>query len=237
MGQKVNPLAFRLGSFYKWKSRWFADPKNYKQNMLEDLKLREFIKEKLQSAGVTRVVIERSVKKIKIKVHVSRPGVVIGRGGANIEKLKKETEQLLKINPKDKNAPKLEFDDIVEVKNPDASAVLIVERIKDQLIKRYPHRRAVSSALEKATQAGAKGIKIVLSGRIGGAEISRTEKYSKGSVPTQTLRANIDYHQSPALTKSGYVGIKVWVYTGLSIDNSRKTRSVSQQETNKSSNQ
>lgn len=214
MGQKVHPYGFRLGYLYTWNSRWYADPKNYKHNMLEDMKVREFLFEKLQSAGITKVEISRSVKKISIKIFVSRPGVVIGRGGSNLEVLKAELSKLLKINPKDPKAPKVELDDIVEVKQPDASAQLIVERIKDQLAKRYPHRRAVAMAMDKAMAAGAKGIKIVLSGRIGGAEIGRTEKYTKGSVPTQTLRADIDYAQSPAYTKSGYVGVKVWIYKG-----------------------
>lgn len=219
MGQKVNPTSFRIGPVYTWKSRWYADPKTYKHHMLEDLKVREYLMDKLKSAGVTQVEIERSVKKIKIRIFVSRPGVVIGRGGSNIEQLKLSVIKLLKINPKDPQAPKLEFEDIIEVKKPDLSAVLIIDRLKDQLIKRYPHRRAINQALEKAMAAGAKGVKIVLSGRIAGAEISRTEKYVHGSVPTQTIRADIDYAQSPALTKSGYVGIKVWVYKGEAILN------------------
>ena len=140
--------------------------------------------------------------------------MVIGRGGANLEILKKQTSRLLKIRPKDPNSPKLELDEIVEVKNPDLSAPLILDRLKDQLVKRYPHRRAVSMAMSKAMNVGAKGIKIVLSGRIAGAEISRTEKYGLGTVPTQTLRADIDYAEGPAATKSGYVGIKVWVHKG-----------------------
>jgi len=214
MGQKVNPTGFRLGNFIPWKSRWFASPKTYQASVLEDLKIRDFLTEKLKPSGVTQVEIERSVKKINIRIHVSRPGIVIGRGGANLEELKSSILALLKINPKDPSAPKLELDDIVEVKNPDLSAILIVERLKDQLIKRYPHRRAVAQALDRTISAGAKGVKIVLAGRIGGAEIGRTEKYVKGTVPTQTLRANIDYAESPALTKSGYVGIKVWVHRG-----------------------
>lgn len=214
MGQKVNPHSFRLGSLYTWQSRWYASPKNYQKNALEDIKLREFLTKKLQPAGVTKIEIERSVKKIKIKIHVSRPGVVIGRGGANLEILKKQTSRLLNIRPKDPNSPKLELDEIVEVKNPDLSAPLILDRLKDQLVKRYPHRRAVAMAMSKAMNVGAKGIKIVLSGRIAGAEISRTEKYGQGTVPTQTLRADIDYAQGPASTKSGYVGIKVWVHKG-----------------------
>lgn len=219
MGQKVNPHGFRIGNLFTWNSRWYAGPKNYRQHLLEDVKVREFLIEKLKSAGVTKVEIERSVKKITIRIHVSRPGVVIGRGGSNLEQLKKDVTKLLRINSKDPNSPKLELDEIVEVKNPDTSAKLIIDRLKDQLIKRYPHRRAVAMAQDRAMNAGAKGIKIVLSGRIGGAEISRTEKYTSGSVPTQTLRANIDYSQSPALTKSGYVGIKVWVYKGEGATN------------------
>ncbi len=214
MGQKVNPHGFRLGSFYTWKSRWYADPKSYQANALEDVKLRRFLEERLRSAGITQVQIERSVKKIGIRIHVSRPGVVIGRGGSNLEQLKKDIQKLLHINPRDAHAPKIDLDEIIEVKNPETSAILVVERLKDQLSKRYPHRRAVSMALDRAMQSGAKGIKIVLSGRIAGAEIGRTETYTKGTVPTQTLRADIDYAQSPALTKSGYVGIKVWVYKG-----------------------
>ena len=217
MGQKVHPHGYRLGYLFDWNSRWYADPKTYKFNMLEDIKLREYLFEKLKPAGVTKVEISRSAKKISIKIHVSRPGVVIGRGGSNLEQLKKDISKLLKINTKDPKASKIELDDIIEVKQPDAAAKLIVERLKDQLSKRYPHRRAVSMALDKAITSGAKGIKIVLSGRISGAEIGRTEKYSKGSVPTQTLRAYIDYAQSPAHTKSGFVGIKVWVYKGEKV--------------------
>lgn len=214
MGQKVNPTGFRIGNLFTWSSRWYADPKNYKTAMLEDIKLREFLMAKLKPAGITLVEIERSAKKIKVKIHVSRPGVVIGRGGANLEQLKKDAIKLLDLNPKDPNSPNLEIDDIMEVKKPDTSAQLILDRLQDQLSKRYPHRRAVSMALDRAMNAGAKGIKIVLSGRISGAEIGRTEKYVKGTVPTQTLRANIDYAQAPSLTKSGYVGIKVWVHKG-----------------------
>jgi small subunit ribosomal protein S3 len=214
MGHKVNPHVYRLGFLYTWKSRWFAEKRDYQHHILEDLKLRTFLFEQLRSAGVTDVQIERSVKKIKIRIFVSRPGVVIGRGGSNLEQLKTKIQGILNINPKDAQAPKLEIDEIIEVKNPDISAVLIIERLKDQLIKRYPHRRAANMAMDKAMAAGAKGIKIVLAGRIGGAEIGRHEKYVHGSVPTQTLRADIDYAESPALTKSGYVGIKVWVYKG-----------------------
>jgi small subunit ribosomal protein S3 len=213
MGQKVNPFGFRLGPLYTWKSRWFTGSADYKDQVLEDHTLRVFFRERLRLAGLTEVDIERSINTIKITLHVSRPGVVIGRGGANLEQLKKDVVKLLTSKKYDPKTKKIELK-VEEIKNPDIEAKLILSRLQDQLTKRYPHRRAVSQALEKATASGAKGIKIVLSGRIGGAEIGRTEKYSTGTIPTQTLRADIDYAESPALTRSGYVGIKVYVYKG-----------------------
>lgn len=214
MGQKVNPFGFRLGNQYTWKSRWFAEKYEYTKQVLEDVKLRRFLNNQLKLAGLTKIEIERSINEIRIIFHVSRPGVVIGRGGTALELLKKEVMKLLKINPNDPKSMKVVIDDIVEVKNPDLHAKLVAQRIADQLEKRYPHRRAVSQAIDRVMNSGAKGVKIVLAGRIAGAEISRTEKYTKGSVPTQTLRADINYAQYPALTKSGYVGIKVWIYRG-----------------------
>jgi len=213
MGQKVHPTGFRIGSTFDWKSRWFGTSKDYSDKVLEDYKLRSFLNKKLLSAGVTQIEIERSLKAIKVTLFVSRPGVVIGKGGSNLEVIKKEIERILNVSKVKKDKVKIELR-VEEVKKPDLSAKLVAERIVGQLIKRYPHRRAVNQALEKATQAGAKGIKIQLSGRINGAEIGRTEKYFQGSVPTQTLRANIDYYQVPAKTRSGYVGIKVWIYKG-----------------------
>jgi len=213
MGQKVHPFGFRLGPLYNWKSRWFAANSNqYRTQTLEDHGLREFLHEKLKTAGLTEVVIERSINTITIVLHVSRPGVVIGRGGANLEQLKKDVLQKLKIKP-DSKSSKVELK-VEEEKNPDIQASLIIGRLIDQLEHRYPHRRAVNQAMEKAIAAGAKGIKIILSGRINGAEIGRTEKYTHGTVPTQTLRADIDYAEKPALTKSGFVGIKVYVFKG-----------------------
>lgn len=213
MGQKVHPFGFRLGPLYNWKSRWFVgNGEQYKIQALQDHELREFLREKLKTAGLTDVIVERSINTITIILHVSRPGVVIGRGGANLEQLKKEVLAKLKIKP-DAKSTKVELK-VEEEKNPDIQASLIISRLIDQLEHRYPHRRAVSQALEKAIAAGAKGIKIILSGRINGAEIGRTEKYTNGTVPTQTLRADIDYAERPALTKSGFVGIKVYVYKG-----------------------
>lgn len=221
MGQKIHPTGFRMGSTFTWKSTWFANAKDYSVRVLEDKQIRDFFQKELENAGLDRVEIERSINVIKIKLHVARPGVVIGRGGANLEELKKKLASMLKINPRDPKGVKVSIDEIVEVKNPDLSARFVVARITDQLIKRYPHRRAVSQALERVMQAGAKGVKIQLSGRVGGAEIGRREKYSQGTVPTQTIRANIDFYESPAHTKSGTVGIKVWINRGLITEESQ----------------
>lgn len=212
MGQKINPLGFRLGILYKASSTWFAGKRDYQRFVLQDIKLKEFVKKRLALAGIVSVEIERSINTIHIVISAARPGVIIGRGGANIEVLKKELESYLKSI----GAPlSVKFQlDVKEVKNPDLSAKLVGERIADQLIKRYPHRRAIAQAQERVMAAGAKGVKFQLSGRIGGAEIARREKYPFGSIPTQTLRSDIDYAEVPALTRSGYVGIKVWIYKG-----------------------
>ena len=215
MGQKVNPLLFRLGILYKSSSRWFATKGEYRELVLQDLKLKKFIETRLHLAGIVSVEIERSINTMRIIISASRPGVVIGRGGANLEILKKEIETYLKTIGA---SAALKFQlDVHEVKNPDLSAKLVGERIAEQLIKRYPQRRAVAQAQERVMAAGAKGIKIQLSGRINGAEISRSEKYSVGNVPTQTLRSDIDYAIVPALTRSGYIGIKIWIYKGEAV--------------------
>lgn len=215
MGHKVHPFGFRLGPLYTWKSKWFANGADYQAQVLEDHQLRMFLKDRLKQAGLTMTEIERSINTIKITLYVSRPGVVIGKGGTHLEEVQKEVMRLLKINPNDPKGRKVRIK-VEEVKNPDIQAELILLRLRDQMEKRYPHRRAVAQAMEKAMASGAKGIKIILAGRIGGAEIGRTEKYTTGTVPTQTLRAEIDYAAEPALTKSGYVGIKVYVYKGES---------------------
>jgi len=168
---------------------------------------------KLKNAGIIKVDIERSIKKIKIYVYVSRPGVVIGKGGSGMEVLKREIMDKLNIKENDPKAIKLDIK-VEEIKNPNAHAHSIAQRLADQLVSRYPHRRAITQAMDNAMDAGVKGVKIQLAGRIGGAEIARTEKYHRGTVPTQTIRADIDYTDMPALTKSGYVGIKVWVNNG-----------------------
>lgn len=211
MGQKAHPYGLRLGSYRTWTSLWFAGGDEYKRLLHEDLRLRKILKNKLKAAGVVKIVIERSINTITVILHVSRPGVVIGRGGSGYEELKKIIYKELKINPNDPKAMKVDLK-IEEVKNPDLSAELVAQRIVDQLEKRYPHRRAVSQALDRVMEAGASGVKVVLGGRIAGAEISRKEKYPRGRLPTQTLRADIDYAEVPALTRSGYIGVKVWIY-------------------------
>jgi len=218
MGQKVNPILFRIGNIYSWKSRWFANKHNYADKVIEDHNLRKYLQQKLESAGLDEIVIERSLSTIKIILRVSRPGVVIGRGGANLEEVKQGVEKILGEIDKDESRKTRVTIKVEELQHPELSAKLVAERLISQLIGRYPHRRAVNQALEKVMSAGAKGVKIQLSGRIGGAEIGRTEKYFKGSVPTQTLRAIVDYYEQPAKTRSGYVGIKVWIYKGEQIE-------------------
>jgi small subunit ribosomal protein S3 len=211
MGQKINPVGLRTGTFVPWKSRWFSD-KLFKDYLVEDIKIRKALMEKLKLAGIVSVEVERLPKSMVIIMTVSRPGVVIGRGGTGIEDVKKYVLEIInkvrKVKVKD-----LKIDlRVNEVKNPELSAHLVAGRIASELERRMPHRRVVTKAMERVMASGAKGIKIVLGGRIGGAEISRVEKFQEGSVPTQTLRETIDYAQVPALLKRGYVGIKVWIH-------------------------
>jgi len=212
MGKKVHPTIFRTGIIFPTKSVWFATPKNYAKYVLEDNKIRRFLEEKLKLAGITNVEIKRSINTVDIFIYVSRPGVVIGRGGSSLEALKKDVEKLLGIH-KTKNAVKVNLHPM-EIKIPDLSSAIIADRLVNQLAHRYPFRRAANQAIEKVMAAGAKGVKITFAGRIDGAEIARQETFKQGRVPTQTLRANIDYVSIPALTRSGYVGVKVWIYTG-----------------------
>jgi small subunit ribosomal protein S3 len=211
MSQKVNPVGFRTGHFIPWKSMWFEGGKNYKNLLLEDIKIREFLMERLKVAGVDRVEIARLTKSMVITVTVSRPGVVIGRGGSGIEELKRQVVGIIKkVRGKLPTDQKIDLQ-VREIKNPEISAQLVAVRIAGELERRLPHRRVLTKNMERVMSSGAKGIKIVLSGRIGGADIARNEKYHTGPVPTQTLRGNIDYAQVPALLKRGYVGIKVWI--------------------------
>ena len=212
MGQKVNPVGFRTGTFLPWKSRWFADGNEYKTYLFEDIKIRKAVMNKLRLAGVTNVEIERLPKSMVITMTVSRPGVVIGRGGTGLEELKKFILDVISQGSSTK-VKDLKIDlRVNEVKNPELSAYLVASRIVSELERRLPHRRVISKAMERVWQSGALGVKVILSGRIGGAEISRTEKYHDGSIPAQTMRENIDYAQIPALLKRGYVGVKVYIH-------------------------
>jgi len=210
MGNKVNPISFRIGGLYTWSSNWYANRRDFKKVLLEDVALRRFLMNKLKLAGIIGVKIERSINKIKIIPQVTRPGIVIGRGGSGLEELKKALAKMVSVPDPEKN---LEISP-EEVKNPDLSAMFVAQKIAEQIVKRMPHRYVVKKAIERTMSAGAKGIKIILAGRIAGAEIARRETFSQGKVPLQTLRARIDYAEVPALTRSGYVGVKVWVYQG-----------------------
>lgn len=213
MGQKVHPTGFRLGNTFSWKSRWFANKHSYQSKVLEDFRIRRMLSKSLSNAGLVRIDIERSLTSLRLVLLVSRPGVVIGKGGENLKLIHKQVEDLINKDRAKKDKVKIDIK-VEEVKKPDLAAKLVAERIVEQLSKRYPHRRAVNQAIERVMAAGAEGVKIQLSGRIGGSEIGRQEKYAEGKVPTQTLRANIDYYQTPAHTRSGYVGVKVWIYKG-----------------------
>lgn len=210
MGKKVNPISFRIGNLYTWSSQWYAEKKDFKKILLEDIALRKFLMDKLRLAGIVGVKIERSINKIRIVPQVTRPGVVIGRGGSGLEELKKMLSKMVSIPEPEKN---LEISP-EEVKNPDLSAMFVAQRIAEQIAKRMPHRYVVKKTLERSRSAGAQGIKIILSGRIGGAEIARRETFSEGKIPLQTLRARIDFAEVPAFTRSGCVGVKVWIYQG-----------------------
>lgn len=212
MGQKINPVGMRVGEFLPWKSRWFSEKAFFKDYLVEDIKIRKALMEKLKLAGIVSVEIERLPKSMVITMTVSRPGVVIGRGGAGIEDVKRFVLEIIR-DVRKKNIDDLKIDlKVNEVKNPELSAHLVASRIVAELERRMPHRRVITKTMERVMASGAKGIKVVLGGRIGGAEISRVEKFQEGSVPSQTLRENIDYAQMPALLKRGYVGIKVWIH-------------------------
>ncbi len=212
MGQKVNPTGFRIGHFKPWKSRWFSDNADFKEYLIEDIQIRKALMNKLRMAGVTSVEIERLSKSIVIIITVSRPGVVIGRGGSGLEDLKKHILEIIS-KVREEKVDNLQIDlRVNEVKEPELAAQIVASRIASDLERRMPHRRVVNRAMDRIMQAGAHGVKIILSGRIGGAEISRVEKFHRGSVPTQTLRENIDYAQVPALLKRGYVGVKVFIH-------------------------
>ncbi len=211
MGQKVNPHGFRLATTNdapSWISSWFAKKGNYATLVLQDKKIRDYLEKRLVSAGVVSIKIERFNKKMKITIVVSRPGLVIGRGGKELESIRKELSKFIpKVNGK---LHPVDFQ-VEEFKSVDLSAKLVAEKIALQIAKRMPYRRVVLGSMEKCMSAGAKGVKVIISGRINGAEISRTEKFAQGKVPLSTIKARIDYHECPSATRSGYVGVKVYL--------------------------
>ena len=206
MGQKVNPHGFRVGVIKDWSSKWYADKKNFADNLVEDYKIREFLKNKLYTAGISKIEIERAAKRVKINIHTAKPGMVIGRGGSGIEVIKQDMKNLVA----DKNV----LINIVEVKFAENNAQLMAESIASQLEKRISFRRAMKQTIQRAMRTGVKGVKTACAGRLGGAEIARTEHYHEGTIPCQTLRADIDYGFAEANTVYGKIGVKVWVYRG-----------------------
>ncbi|EIZ80866.1 30S ribosomal protein S3 [Novosphingobium sp. Rr 2-17] len=205
MGHKSNPIGLRLQINRTWDSRWYAEGRDYRQLLEEDLKLRKFIFETMPQAAISKVVVERPAKLCRISIYAARPGVIIGKKGADIEKLRKQlaamTSSEVKLN-------------IVEIRKPEIDAKLVAQGIADQLIRRVAFRRAMKRAMQSAMRLGAEGVKIMCGGRLGGAEIARVEQYREGRVPLHTLRANIDYAEAEALTAYGIIGIKVWVFKG-----------------------
>ncbi len=221
MGQKVNPIGMRLQVNRTWDSRWFADSKDFGNLLLEDIKIRDFIKEECKQAGVSRVIIERPHKKCRVTIHTARPGVIIGKKGADIETLRKKlanlTDSDLHLN-------------IVEVRKPELDAQLVAESICQQLERRVSFRRAMKRAVQNAMRMGALGIRVNLAGRLGGAEIARTEWYREGRVPLHTLRADIDHAHSEAQTAYGIIGVKVWIFKGEIMEHDPQARDRRHQE-------
>ena len=216
MGQKVHPHGLRVGVIKNWDSRWFAHKNTLGDTLYDDYKLRKFLKSTLASAGVPRVEIERDATRVRVFIHCAKPGMVIGRNGAGIEKLRLQCEE--------KTGKPVSLN-IVEIRNPDLNAQLVAENVAAQLVKRVSFRRALKQAIGRTMKLGAKGIKTQVSGRLGGAEIARTEHYHEGTIPLQTLRADIDYGFAEAATTYGRIGVKVWIYTGEVLHDNRKKAS------------
>lgn len=219
MGQKVNPHGLRVGVIDDWDSKWYAD-KDFADYLVEDHKIREFLKKKLYSAGVSKIEIERASDRVKVVVYTAKPGVVIGKGGAEIEKVKSELQKL---------TDKKLVVDVKEVKRPDRDAQLVAENIASQLENRVSFRRAMKSCISRSMKTGIQGIKTTCSGRLGGADIARAESYNEGTIPLQTIRADIDYGFAEADTTYGKVGVKVWIYKGEVLP-SKKNVEVTEKE-------
>ena len=215
MGQKVNPHGLRVGVIKDWDSRWFVKDNEFGDTLVSDYNLRKYLKKTLYAAGVSKIEIERDASRVRVHIHCAKPGMVIGKGGAEIEKLRLTCEKML-------GKPTLV--NIVEVRSPDVNAQLVAENIAQQLEKRISFRRAMKQAIGRAMKLGAKGIKTQVSGRLGGADIARTEQYHEGTIPLQTLRADIDYGFAEAHTTYGRVGVKVWIYRGEVLAGAAKPR-------------
>ena len=205
MGQKVNPHGLRIGIIKEWDSKWFADKKNFSDLLIEDFNIREYVKEKLYISGISRVEIERAANRVKVTVFTSKPGMVIGKGGQGVEELRKDIEKMTEKNV---------IINVEEIKIPELDAQLVAENIAAQLEKRVSFRRAMKQAITRTMRSGALGIKTAIAGRLGGADMARTEGYSEGTIPLQTLRADIDYGFAEANTTYGKLGVKVWLYKG-----------------------
>ena len=218
MGQKVNPHGLRVGVIKNWDSRWYVKESEFGDTLVSDYNLRKYLKQKLAQAGVPQIEIERDNSRIKVIIHCAKPGMIIGQKGAEIDKLKKDIADFLKVT--DKVTVDLK---VVEIRNPDVVAQLVAENIAQQLERRISFRRAMKQAIGRAMKIGAKGIKVSASGRLGGAEIARTEHYHEGTIPLQTLRADIDYGFAEANTTYGKVGIKVWIYKGEILNEVKRT--------------
>jgi small subunit ribosomal protein S3 len=215
MGQKVNPHGLRVGVIKDWDSRWFAKDQAFGDTLVEDYNLRKTLKKQLYAAGVPKIEIERDASRVRVHIHCAKPGMVIGKGGAEIEKLRLQCEAMLK---------KPVAINIVEVKSPDLNAQLVAENIAQQLEKRISFRRAMKQCIGRAMKFGAKGIKTQVAGRLGGAEIARVEQYHEGTIPLQTIRADIDYGFAEAATTYGRIGVKVWLYRGEVLQDNRRPR-------------
>jgi small subunit ribosomal protein S3 len=216
LGQKTHPKGFRLGVIYDWDSRWFARKKDFPGLLLEDYKIREYVKGKLKAAGIPRIEIERKPQEVTVTIHAAKPGVVIGRGGTGIEALRKELVELTK---------KKVILHALEVKNPEIDAQLVAENVAESIERRVSYRRAMKQAMLRSMRLGAKGIRIKCAGRLGGAEIARRERAGEGTVPLHTLRADVDYGFAEARTTYGRIGIKVWIYKGDILPQKSKTAS------------
>ncbi|WP_261303075.1 30S ribosomal protein S3 [Paenibacillus andongensis] len=212
MGQKVNPVGLRIGIIRDWESKWFAE-KDFGTLLLEDVKIREYLKNKLKDSAVSHIDIERAANRVNVTIHTAKPGMVIGKGGAEVEVIRNYIASM---------SNKKVHINISEIKSPDLDAILVAEAVALQLERRVSFRRAMKQAMQRTMRSGAKGIKIATSGRLGGAEIARTEGYSEGTVPLHTLRADIDYGTAEAATTYGRIGVKVWIYRGEVLPTAKK---------------